>query len=69
MFVRSGLKLYEEYLERIANFNTTGNSLQELLESGKLDESNVLDHKRDRKQIDYIQLSLQVMIICVRHSP
>lgn len=61
-FYRSALLLYHEYLERIANLNhSQGNSVQELInQSGIIDESNILDKKRDRKKIDYIQLSLDV---------
>jgi hypothetical protein len=38
----------------------SSSAVQEFLASGKIDESNILEEKREKKKIDYIQLSMDV---------
>lgn len=65
--ITAGLLMYQDYIERLQRIESSNISqsrqkaMQELVEStGKLDEANIITSKRERKALDYAQLSLEV---------
>eukprot|EP00599_Poterioochromonas_sp_BG-1_P012047 CAMPEP_0173156956 /NCGR_PEP_ID=MMETSP1105-20130129/15232_1 /TAXON_ID=2985 /ORGANISM="Ochromonas sp., Strain BG-1" /LENGTH=728 /DNA_ID=CAMNT_0014074117 /DNA_START=19 /DNA_END=2206 /DNA_ORIENTATION=- len=65
--VTAGLLMYRDYTERLQRIESSTISqsrqkaIQELVEStGKLDEANIITSKRERKALDYAQLSLEL---------
>lgn len=65
--LRKALELAREYVQRQESLSAgaANSALQSTISalvhsSGQLDEDNVLDHKREKKSIDYVALSLQM---------